>query len=146
MYLLDTTHCLSALFNLPNIQRKIEESPNIEIATCVIVRSELIYGALKSERSEENLMKIKRFLLTMPIYTINEETDDICAELKLAILNRFGSKNKQKRRNTKIDSLGFKDNDLWICSIAIQYGLKLVSSDSDIKRLEGICNLTIEDW
>ncbi|MDQ1329695.1 MAG: hypothetical protein QG641_2987, partial [Candidatus Poribacteria bacterium] len=37
-------------------------------------------------------------------------------------------------------------NDLWICAIAIQYSLTLVSSDSDIKRLEGLCNLIIEDW
>lgn len=146
MYLLDTTHCLSTLFKLPNIQKKIEEFPNIEISTCVVVRSELLYGALKSEQSEENLMKIRRFLLTMPIYPIDEEAADICAELKIAILNRFGPKSKQKRRNTKIDSLGFKDNDLWICAIAIQYNLTLVSSDSDIKRLEGLCNLIIENW
>ncbi|MDQ1317843.1 MAG: tRNA(fMet)-specific endonuclease VapC, partial [Candidatus Poribacteria bacterium] len=74
MYLLDTTHCLSTLFKLPNIQRKIEEFPNIEIFTCVVVRSELLYGALKSEQSKEKLMKIKGFLLTMPIYPIDEET------------------------------------------------------------------------
>ncbi|MEK7398132.1 MAG: hypothetical protein AAB116_14460 [Candidatus Poribacteria bacterium] len=29
--------------------------PNIDIATCVIVCNELIYGALKSEQADENL-------------------------------------------------------------------------------------------
>ena len=128
------------------MQRKIEELPNIDIATCVIVCNELIYGALKSEQADENLLRIKRFLQTMPIYPIDEETAEVCAELKVAILNQFGPQNKQKRRNIKIESLGFKDNDLWICAIAIQYDLILVSSDSDIKRLNGICGLSVEDW
>jgi tRNA(fMet)-specific endonuclease VapC len=128
------------------MQRKIEELPNLDIATCVIVCNELIYGALKSEQANENLIRIKTFLQTMPIYLIDEETAEFCAELKLAILNQFGPQSKQKRRNTKIESLGFKDNDLWICAIAIQYSLILVSSDSDVKRLNGICGLSVEDW
>ena len=128
------------------MQSKIEELPNIDIATCVIVCNELIYGALKSEQANENLIRIKTFLQTMPIYLIDEETAEVCAELKVAILNQFGPRSKQKRRNTKIESLGFKDNDLWVCATAIQYSLILISSDSDIKRLNGICGLSVEDW
>jgi tRNA(fMet)-specific endonuclease VapC len=61
-------------------------------------------------------------------------------------MDRFGPKDKRKRRNTKVESLGFKDNDLWIASTAIQHNLILVSADSDLLVLDGIQGLKVENW
>jgi len=59
MYLLDTTHCLGVLFGFPNVREKLENIRHIEIATNVIVRSELLYGVYKSEQVADNLYKVK---------------------------------------------------------------------------------------
>lgn len=50
-----------------------------------------------------------------------------------------GPKDRRKRR-------GFKDNDLWIASVAIQHNLILVSNDSHIMRLSGVVGLRVENW
>ena len=70
----------------------------------------------------------------------------LAVKLKLAILDYFGPKSRSKRRNTKTESPGFKDNDLWIATVAIQHSLTLVSADSDIQRLDGIEGLRVENW
>lgn len=82
----------------------------------------------------------------MIIYDLDRDTAIIYAKLKSAILNHFIPKARDKRRNTNIGSLGFKDNDLWISAIAIQYDLILVSKDSHIQRLNNIEGLKVESW
>jgi tRNA(fMet)-specific endonuclease VapC len=146
MYLLDTTHCLKLLFGLPNIAQKIESLGTIRLSTSIAVCGELLYGVYKSERVIENLRDLEKFLRNIIIYDIDWETADIFAKLKVGILNHFGPKDKQKRRNFKLDSLGFKDNDLWIASTAIQHNLILVSADSDLLNLNGIQGLKVENW
>lgn len=151
MYLLDTTHCLAALFGLPDISNKIQDLSKSKpsesrLSASVITRCELVYGAFKSERFNSNLQRIEIFFQDLIIYPIDETTADVCAKLKFSIIERFGPKLKSKLRNTSTDSLGFKDNDLWIASTAIQYGLILVSADSDLLRLDGIEDLRIENW
>jgi tRNA(fMet)-specific endonuclease VapC len=146
MYLLDTTHCLGALFGFPNVRRKLENDRYIEISTNVIVRCELIYGAYKSEQVTNNLQRIEIFLKALRLFNIDEETADICAKLKIAILKLFGPEERNKLRNTTMESLGFGSNDLWIAATAIQHNLILVSADSDLLRLNGVEGLQVENW
>jgi len=145
-YLLDTTHCIDLLNAKPYMVQRIDELGDFVLSTCIIVQGELIYGALISERVSENLDDIAEFLQNLIVYDLNRDTAIIYAELKLSILDRFIPKAKNKRRNTNIGSLGFKDNDLWIAAIAIQYSLILVSKDSHILRLNGIEGLKVENW
>jgi tRNA(fMet)-specific endonuclease VapC len=146
MYLLDTTHCLGFLFGLPNIIQKTESLDSMRLSTSIAVCGELLDGVYKSERVIENLHDLERFLRNIIIHDIDWETADIFAKLTVGILNHFGPKDKQKRRNFRLDSLGFKDNDLWIASTAIQYNLILVSADSDLLNLDGIQGLKVENW
>ena len=146
MYLLDTTHCIDILNAKAYMIDKIEELGNLNLSTCVIVQGELLYGAFISDRVTENLNDIGEFLRNMIIYDLDRDTAIIYAKLKSAILNHFIPKARDKRRNTNIGSLGFKDNDLWISAIAIQYDLILVSKDSHIQRLNNIEGLKVESW
>ena len=41
MYLLDTNHCSGAILGNANILRRLAETENIAIATCVVVQGEL---------------------------------------------------------------------------------------------------------
>jgi tRNA(fMet)-specific endonuclease VapC len=121
MYLLDTTHCLQIIFGFPQFDEKRKILEKVTLTTCAIVRGELIYGAFKSEQFTANLAKVEKFLASMRVYPIDDQTANIYGEVKNAILDRFGPKLRSKRRNIKTESLGFKDNDIWIAAIAIQY-------------------------
>jgi tRNA(fMet)-specific endonuclease VapC len=146
MYLLDTTHCIDLLNAKPYMAATIDKLGSSMLSTCIITQAELIYGALISERAAENLDDIVEFLGNLIVYDLNPDTAIVYAKLKSAILNHFIPKVKGKRRNTNIGALGFKDNDLWIASVAIQYDLVLVSKDSHILRLNGIEGLKVENW
>jgi tRNA(fMet)-specific endonuclease VapC len=146
MYLFDTTHCLKALFGFPSVKSKLADNSQAGIFTNVIVRSELIFGAYKSEQIESNLHRIEIFLKELTIFDIDQKTANICARLKIAILDQFGPKMRNKRRNATMESLGFGSNDLWVASLAIQYGLVLVSADNDLLRLDGVESLKVENW
>jgi tRNA(fMet)-specific endonuclease VapC len=144
MYLLDTTHCLKLFWGV--LEEKLLKSGKIIISTSVITRGELIYGVYKSERIDENLVEIEKFLDILDVYQVDDETASIYGNLKGEIVKRFGPKDKSKRRNFKIESLGFKDNDLWISATAIQHGLVLVSADKHVQRIHGINGLKVEVW
>jgi len=146
MYLLDTTHCLGLLFGFPNVVRIVESLDETEISTNVAVCGELLYGVYKSAQIDKNLDDIEKFLKQIIIHDINQGTSEVYAKLKAGILDRFGPKDQRKRRNTAIESLGFKDNDVWIAATAIQHNLILVSADSDVMRLNGIEGLKVENW
>jgi tRNA(fMet)-specific endonuclease VapC len=146
MYLLDTTHCLYLMAGFQRVQKKQESSGDSSVSTCTIVRGELMFGAFKSKRVEENIHKVESLLNDITIYSIDEATADIYGELKNAILVQFGPKDRNKLRNFKVESLGFKDNDLWIAAISIQHRLILVSADNHIQRLHGINELIVESW
>jgi tRNA(fMet)-specific endonuclease VapC len=144
MYLLDTTHCLKLFKGV--IEEKLSSLEESVIAISVITRGELIFGVYKSERVNENMAEVKNFLRLLDIYMVDETTAEIYGEIKNTLLDRFGPKDRSKRRNVKIQSLGFQDNDLWIAATAIQHRLVLVSADKHIQRLQGIHALKVESW
>jgi len=144
MYLLDTTHCLSLIWGL--IDEELKSLAEVSISTCVISYGELIFGAYKSERFRDNLRAVLDFWKDIIVHRIDDDTAIIYGKLKNEVLERFGPRDRLKRRGFKIESLGFKDNDLWIASVAIQHDLILVSADSDAMRLSGIEGLKVENW
>ena len=146
MYLLDTTHCSRILQGDPSIIRKLSELDDAPVATCAIVQGELVFMARKSERSDENLSRVKSFLEDIEVYPLDSETADIYGKLKADILDRFGPKEKAKRRKARIEAFGFTDNDLWIAAAAKRYGFAVVSADSDFGRLREISDLEVENW
>lgn len=146
MYLLDTNHCSLAILGNTNVLRRLAEIENSMITTCAIVQGELIDMAERSQRSESNLALIHHFLTGIHIYNIDGLTATIYGQLKAALFNEFAPKEKSKRRKTKITNLGFDENDLWITAVALQYGLTVVSTDSDFQRIQQVKKLSIESW
>lgn len=147
MYLLDTNVCIRLMSGNTNIQQRITKLKGTTINISVIVAGELLYGAYRSSRITENLNTVYTLLDSVnEIYYVDTETMVIYGRLKAKLVERFGPIDKNKLRNFKIESLGFRDNDLWIASVAIQHNLILVSADTDIIRLNGIEDLVIENW
>lgn len=146
MYLLDTNHCSFAILGNSNVLSRLAAIENSLVSTCVIVQGELVDMAERSQRQEENLALIYRFLMGIYIHNIDEFTATIYGQLKAALFNQFAPREKNKRRKTKITDLGFGENDLWIAAIALQHNLTVVSTDSDFQRIQQVKTLTVESW
>jgi tRNA(fMet)-specific endonuclease VapC len=148
VYLLDTNHC-SFIFvqQDPSVLNHLSKlDKNIKLTINVIVYSELVLMAEKSEQKEENRAEVKKFAKAIEIYDIDKETAKICGELSAKIFNKFASKDKKERRKFKLENAGVRLNDLWIASTAIRHSLIVVSQDSDFRQIKKVVPLQIECW
>ena len=146
MYLLDTNHCSQAILKDPSILNRLSDLTDVSITTCAIVQGELVDMVERSQQRVSNLALIQRFLQGLYIYEIDAAVANTYGQLKASLFNQFAPKDRSKRRKTKIQDIGFDDNDLWIAATAIYYNLILVSRDSDFQRVQQISSLSLESW
>ena len=145
-YLLDTDHCIRILNGDRSVLTHLKALPDMTVATCVIVEGELRFMALKSEKEMINLQRISTLLERVRVYGADREAAAIYARLKMAVVIRFGPRAGVKRRRFRIETVGFRDNDLWIAALALRYDLTLVSCDTDFERLAQAADLRHEKW
>jgi len=146
MYLLDTDHCISLLNGHDMIRNRLRQLQDTLLFTCVVVEGELLYGVYNSRKVEANLSCRRAFLRDIFVHPIDRLTADVYGQIKTAVLNCFGPKEKRKRRKSKSYRLGFGDNDLWIAAVAKRHGLILVSRDKHFKRMGQAVDLPVESW
>ncbi len=146
MYLLDTNHCSSIIQSNTTVINKIAEVGETMISTCFIVQGELFFMAYNSEQKARNLGLVRTFLEDINIYLPDDETTHIYGQFKAEIFERFGPKEKSKRRRFKLENLGIGENDLWIAAIALRHSLTIVSTDSDFTRMQEVRSLSVESW
>jgi tRNA(fMet)-specific endonuclease VapC len=125
-YLLDTNIVIPLLADDSWIKRKVREAAEVFIP--VIVIGELLYGAQKSSRRTENMVKVDEFIRDNVILSCDTETARIYAEIK-----------EQLRKKGR----PIPENDIWIGAIALQYDLTLVSRDTHFREVE---KLSPEMW
>ena len=96
-----------------------------KIAICCVSIGELLSGFIGGTREKENRKELEEFLDAprVKIYGIDEDTAEFYAE----ILNNLRKKGRP-----------IPTNDIWIASIALQYGLKLFSKDHHFKHVPGL--------
>ncbi len=127
-YLLDTNICVF-LFRK---QFDIEERLNaVGLKNCFVSEvtiAELMYGAYKSNRIEENEALVRHFIERVKIVSFAE-----------SILHYAKDKNTLRANGTPID-----DFDLLIAASAKARNLVLVTDN--IRHFKNIPNLTIENW
>lgn len=112
-YLLDTNIVAAAVSgDQPVVSRFTDD---VELFAPVVVLGELLYGAMWSQRREENLARIGSSLSAWPLLHVDAETAQRYGEIK-AELRRLGRP--------------ILDNDLWIGAAAILHGLTLLSRDA----------------
>lgn len=146
MYLLDTNHCSRIINGDSAVINQLQQNASAGVATSAIVRGELTFMAQNSQQQASNLQRVQAFLQAIDLYPINGEVGDRYGELKAKLYERFAPKERSKRRQTRIQDLGFDDNDLWIAATAIQYNLTVVSADSDFQRIQQVQTLSLTTW
>lgn len=66
----------------PAVLRRLQEKGNLPVATCVIVRGELIFMAENSERKTANLTRVQAFLQGIQIYPLDSATAEIYGQFR----------------------------------------------------------------
>lgn len=129
-YLIDTNICIAYL-NGRSIEIKnnfLKHNPT-DIFLCSIVKAELIYGAMKSQKIEQNRKKLELFFEQFISLPFDDKSSNIYGNIR-ASLEKSGN------------IIG--PNDLLIASIAIANSMTLVTNNrSEFERVEG---LDIVDW
>lgn len=146
MYLLDTNHCSRIIQGDATVLHRLREKGNTIVATSVIVVGELVFMAENSQQKAANFKVVQALVQSIDIYQIDKEIAEIYGQFKAEIISRFGSREKSRRRTTRIEELGVSDNDLWIAATAIRHNLTIVSADSDFQRMQQVRAFPLECW
>jgi len=130
-YLLDTNVLIQVLRAKEprHILERIEQHAEDEIVVCAVVRMELIAGALRSDRADQNLLLVEELLGDFDSLPLDDAAADQAGRVR-AVLESAGK------------SIG--PNDLLIAGIALSNNLTLVTHNTaEFSRIPG---LNIEDW
>ena len=127
-YLLDTSTCVAIFRGDRNVAAKMNKAGKDKCFLSPIVVAELLYGAYRSNRVEENLKQTKDFITMVPVLPFESSLDVFAKER--ARLWKAGNK--------------IEDFDLLIGSAAKAAGLTVVTHNA--KHFSHIENLKIEDW
>ena len=130
MFLLDTNACIRILNgSSPTVAARLQATSPSEVRLCPVVKAELIYGARRSARVEDNLRLLLRFfapLVSLPF-------DDRCAEDAGLI-----------RLDLERSGRPIGPSDLLIAATARANDLVLVTHNR--REFERVPGLRIDDW
>lgn len=127
-YLLDTCICVFLFRQKFGIEEKLLQVDASQCFVSEVTIAELKFGAYKSNRVEENLNLIERFISKINIVPFAESIDFYAQE------------------KVRLCSLGtpIEDFDLMIASAAYVRGLVLVTDN--LKHFKNVSGVTIENW
>ncbi len=121
--LIDTNIYSSAMKGEPETVKVLQSADTIGISSISI--GELFSGFKGGRKEKKNIEELEEFLDSsrVKIYGIDEDTAVFYAEI-IDVLRKKGKP--------------IPTNDIWIASIAFQYGLKLFTMDKHFKQIEGL--------
>lgn len=126
-YSLDSNIVIALLNNHADITHKIRQHHVNDFVISSIVMFELYFGAQKSQRTAENLLKLQK--LAFPILDFTENDANIAGRIR----------NELNQQGTPIGAY-----DVLIAGQAINNNLVLVSHN--VKEFARIPELALEDW
>ena len=130
MFLLDTNVCIRILNgSSPPVAARLQATNPAEVRLSAVVKAELLYGARKSTRIDDNLRLLRRFFIPF----VSLPFDDRCAEEAGLI-----------RLDLERSGRPIGPNDLLIAASARAHDLVLVTHNRrEFGRIPG---LRVEDW
>lgn len=129
-YLLDTNACIRYISgrSVP-LRDKMIATPVVEIAVCSIVKAEMFYGSMKSQKPIESLKEQNKFLRRFDSLPFDDDAALIFGEIRAELA----------KKGTPIGSY-----DMQIAAIAVANDLTLVTHNTN--EFSRISRLQIEDW
>ena len=129
-YLLDTNICIYIAKQKPSsVLARLERLRPGEVGMSVVTYLELVYGAWKSRRREENLARIEELETLVPVLALDASTGRHFAQIRSEL-------------ETKGRPIGAYD--LLIASHALSLGLILVTHN--VREFRRVEHLQVEDW
>lgn len=129
-FALDTNAVIAALNGIESVVGRLSRVPASDVGVPIVVLAELLYGAYRSRRREENSRKVES--LQRRVSTL---------ALCLPVADRYGSIRAKLAREGMVKT----DFDLIIASTAIMANVILVTNDHAL--LHGtIPDLQAENW
>jgi tRNA(fMet)-specific endonuclease VapC len=130
LYLLDTDTCIYVINRRPqNVRERFEERLPGEVAISVVTYHELFYGALGSQRVEQNLQALQTLTKSLPVMSWNALAAEHTARIRWAL----------KKIGQPIGSW-----DMQIAGHALALQTTLISNNlREFGRVDG---LQVESW
>ncbi len=146
MYLLDTNHCSFILEGESAVVERLRQRATLTVSTSVIVAGELYFMAQNSQQQMANQLKIQVFLQRLDVLPITPAISSVYGGFKAELLQCYGSRERSRRRTTKLQEIGISENDLWIASTGLCHSLTVVSADRDFERMQQVRAFELESW
>ena len=129
-YLLDTNVCIYiAKQKPPGVLARLQRLRPGDVGMSVITYLELVYGAWKSQRREENLERIRELELLVPVLAMDASTGRHYGLVRAEL----------ERKESPIGAY-----DLLIAAHALSLGLTLVTNN--VREFRRIAQLRMENW
>lgn len=129
-YLLDTNVCIRYISGRsPNVLQKMRSTPADSIVVCSVVKAELFYGAMKSQRPQQTLAGHLQFFSQFQSLAFDDAAAMIFGDIRADLA----------RKGTPIGPY-----DLQIAAIALANNLTLVTHNTD--EFSRVLNLQLIDW
>jgi tRNA(fMet)-specific endonuclease VapC len=129
-YLLDTNVCVQYLRGRnSSVLQRLRNTPTQDVYLSAVVKAELLLGALRSAKPDENWAKVIAFLQPYESLAFDDEAALIQARIR----------HELERAGTPIGPY-----DLQIAAIALAKGRTLVTHNTN--EFSRVPHLSIEDW
>jgi len=129
MFLLDSDVLIHALRGNLKVVERMKASSEMPKALSAISYGELLYGAAKSDRRQENLARVRRIAEIFPVLEVTSAVVETFAAIKVSL----------ESKGTRID-----DFDLLIASTALLHNYTLVTGNT--KHFQNIPGLDMVNW
>ena len=118
---LDTNHAIHVLNDVPAIISWLNAFDHLCLPVTVV--GELLYGAMNSGKSTENLARVSALVARCHVWETTLRTSRTYAELRLDL----------KRRGRPVP-----ENDLWIAAACVERDVALASDDNHFAAMSGL--------
>jgi len=130
IYMLDTNICIYIIKKKPScVIKRFQKARISNIGISSITLSELVYGAVKSLKPEQNHLALAQFAAPLEILAYGHEASQYYGDIRYHL----------EKKGTPIGAL-----DMFIAAHALSMGCILVTNNE--KEFNRVPNLKIENW
>lgn len=130
MYLIDTDTCIYLLRGkAPGVVERLRETPRDELGTTAFTVAELRFGALRSARPRENLLRVEKFVAPL----IRVPFDDLAA-LHFALIK------------ANLSDIGQLIGPMDMLIAATTLAVKATLVTNNVGEFRRIASLRVENW